>query len=138
VHVVRHHLIPYEDDWSDAAVRRWVRRVDPARVHDVLEVARGDAMGKGFDPQPQLDVLERLRSRVVALEAAGMALSTRDLAVNGRDIMSTLGLKPGPWVGKVLAHLVELVVDDPSVNEAEALLEHARRFVEASSAELSD
>ena len=138
VHVVRQHLIPYEDDWSDAAVRRWVRRVDPSRVADVLEVANADAMGKGVDPQSQLELLARLGARVNALAAEGMALSARDLAVDGRDIMSALGLAPGPWVGKVLAHLVELVVDDPSVNEPERLLDHARQYLEASSADLSD
>jgi len=138
VHVVRQHLIPYEDDWSDAAVRRWVRRVDPSRVDDIIEVARADARGKGTDPTDQLQRLDRLRARVDGLAAEGMALSARDLAVNGRDLMESLGLEPGPVVGQILAHLVELVVDDPSVNERERLLAHARQYLEGPRQDLSD
>src|SRR5208337_5195240 len=32
VSLVRHHLFHYSDEWTDAAVRRWIRRVGPDRV----------------------------------------------------------------------------------------------------------
>ncbi len=35
VALVRHHLICYDSSWSDAAVRRWIRRVTPELVPDL-------------------------------------------------------------------------------------------------------
>ena len=33
--LVRNHLVCYSDDWTDAAVRRWIRRVTRDRVEDL-------------------------------------------------------------------------------------------------------
>jgi tRNA nucleotidyltransferase (CCA-adding enzyme) len=71
--------------------------------------------------------------RADALVAAGAALSTRDLAVNGNDLMRELSLAPGRIIGETLEHLVEVVTDDPAANERGRLLEAARAFVAARS-----
>lgn len=138
VHLVRHHLIPYESDWSESAVRRWVRRVGAESVDDVLEMARADARGKGVDVTDTLRGLDELAERVRALQAEGMALSVRDLAVNGRDLMQALGIAPGPVIGEILDDLLEGVTEDPGLNEPDKLLARAKRFVEATRSHLSD
>jgi tRNA nucleotidyltransferase (CCA-adding enzyme) len=127
--LVRHHLICYADDWTDAAVRRWVRRVTPELMPDLLAIGVADAIGKGRDAGEDIATLGRLRARVEAILAAGAALSAKDLAVNGRDLMVGLGLSPGPVLGEILAFLVERVTDDPALNEREKLLDEARRFL---------
>ena len=127
-HLVRHHLIPYESDWSESAVRRWVRRVGSEQVDDVLEMARADAKGKGVDVTDTLRGIDELAERVQALQAEGMALGVRDLAVNGRDLMQELGIAPGRLIGRILEHLLEGVTEDPSLNERARLLEEAKRF----------
>jgi tRNA nucleotidyltransferase (CCA-adding enzyme) len=127
--LVRHHLICYSDDWTDAAVRRWLRRVSPPLAHDLYALGAADAVGKGFDAHAEIENLARLEARVDALLAAGAALSARDLAIRGDALMRDLGLKPGRIIGQTIEHLVELVTDDPTLNEAALLLEAARAFV---------
>lgn len=129
--LVRHHLICYADDWTDAAVRRWIRRITPELLPDLYELGFADARGKGRETPDDIASIERLRARVDAMLAAGAAFSARDLAVKGNDLMSTLGLAPGRIVGEILAHLVEMVIDDPSLNERDRLVDEARRFVAA-------
>jgi tRNA nucleotidyltransferase (CCA-adding enzyme) len=129
VSLVRHHLICYSDDWSDAAVRRWVRRVSPELAPDLYALGAADARGKGRDVAEDLVRLKRLRERVDALLEAGAALSPKDLALKGDDLMRTLALKPGRIIGETLEHLVELVTDEPAANERERLLEAARAFL---------
>ena len=58
-------------------------------------------------------------------------LTTKDLALGGRDLMTELALKPGPQLGKILEHLLNAVVDDPGLNTREALLACARAFQES-------
>ncbi|MFT3776452.1 MAG: HD domain-containing protein [Minicystis sp.] len=127
--LVRHHLICYSDDWTDAAVRRWIRRITPELAPDLYELGFADARGKGREAPEDIASIERLRDRVEALLAAGAAFSAKDLALKGNELMKALGVAPGPIVGEILAHLVEQVIDDPSLNEREKLLDEARRFV---------
>jgi tRNA nucleotidyltransferase (CCA-adding enzyme) len=125
VALVRFHLFHY-DGWSDAAVRRWIRRVGPDRVEDLYRLNEADVRGKGRDFDADLAALSALQAHVTRVLAEGAALSTRDLKVNGHDLMKDLGMKPGRAIGEVLEALLEAVTADPGLNEKETLLEHAR------------
>jgi len=128
--VVRHHLVVYDDAWSDSAVRRWLNRIGEELVEPVLELATADAHGKGLDASEVLVALDKLRGRVSELRAAGMALSVRDLAVDGRTLMEACELKPGPVVGQTLRHLLDAVIENPSLNERGELIALARRYLD--------
>jgi tRNA nucleotidyltransferase (CCA-adding enzyme) len=126
VGLVRHHLICYAPDWTDAAVRRWLRRVGVELAAPLLDLGRADARGKGRPIERELEILDELGRRVADEQARGAALTTRDLAVRGNDLMRELGLAPGRAVGRILERLLEVVTDDPSANTAERLLAIAR------------
>jgi tRNA nucleotidyltransferase (CCA-adding enzyme) len=124
--LVANHLVCYSDEWTDAAVRKWIRRVSRDRVEDLYALNRADLLGKGRDVTRDLAGLERLKERVAGELAAQHALSTRDLAVDGKDVMRELAIKPSRRVGEVLDALLEKVVEDPSLNERETLLRMIR------------
>jgi tRNA nucleotidyltransferase (CCA-adding enzyme) len=126
VSLVRHHLICYSDEWTDATVRRWIRRVSRERVEDLYALGRADALGKGRPVEGELEAIERLEARVAAVLDAGDALTVRELTVNGRDLMTELGLKPSRRIGELLEFLLEKVVEDPTRNTRETLLDLAR------------
>ncbi len=128
VSLVRHHLFHY-DGWSDAAVRRWIKRVGVERLDDLYALNRADVAGKGKTKDEDFEALEALKVHVARVLEAGAALTTRDLAVDGRVLMQELGLAPGRIIGETLTALLEVVLSDPAANEREVLLEHARRIV---------
>jgi tRNA nucleotidyltransferase (CCA-adding enzyme) len=131
VALVRHHLFHY-DQWSDAAVRRWIRRVGKERVEDLYALNEADIRGKGDAIDPALLVpLTLLKAHVDKTLAEGAALSTRDLAIDGHVLMKELGLRPGRIIGESLEALLEEVIAEPSVNERETLLAKARAIVAA-------
>ncbi len=134
VALVRHHLVCYEPSWSDAAVRRWIRRVTPELIEDLLELNRADILAKGRDPETDLERSAELAQRVESALEAGAALTVRDLAIGGRDLMSELGLAPGPLLGQILQRLLEEVLDDPAKNQRDVLLTRARELAEPSDA----
>lgn len=126
VALVRHHLFHY-DEWSDAAVRRWIRRVGLERIDDLYALNEADIRGKGPSFElAYLANLEALKAHVAKVLAEGAALSTRDLAINGSVLMKELGLAPGRIIGEILGTLLESVIAEPSLNTREALLEMAR------------
>jgi putative nucleotidyltransferase with HDIG domain len=119
--LVREHLFDYRAEWSDAAVRRFVRRVGAEALPDLFALRVADAIATGADP-PRLDAIRALSERIERVLAARPPLSVTDLAIDGRDVMATLGLAPGPRVGRLLDHLLEEVLDDPAANERTRLL----------------
>jgi len=131
VALVRHHLICYDSSWSDAAVRRWLRRVSPELAPELYELAEADVKAKGREVSAELRQLEDLRAHVARVLAAGAALSVRELAVNGHDLMRELGIKPGPDLGRILRTLLEEVVEDPTKNTREQLLARAAELAKS-------
>ncbi|MGZ3453448.1 MAG: CCA tRNA nucleotidyltransferase [Polyangiales bacterium] len=121
-HLVRHHLVCYDASWSDAAVRRWVRRIGVERLEDLYALNEADIRGKDVDKAPDLAPLDDLKKRVADILAQGVALTTKDLAVGGRELMQQLGMKPGPKMGMLLERLLEEVIEDPARNTPDQLL----------------
>ena len=60
------------------------------------------------------------------MEQSHPALTIKELAVTGRDIMKELGVKPGPQIGELLQYLLEQVLDQPEQNDRETLLSLAK------------
>ncbi|HEY2924258.1 MAG TPA: HD domain-containing protein [Candidatus Eisenbacteria bacterium] len=125
IHLVRQHMFDYRPEWTDAAVRRFIRSVGVEHIADLFDLRIADNVGNGLKTGfPHY--LEELRSRVEAILEKEEALSVRDLAVDGADVMEVLDLPPGPKVGEILDQLLEEVLENPALNTRERLLERIR------------
>ena len=125
VHLVREHMFDYRPEWSDAAVRRFVRNVGSEHVADLFDLRIADNLGNGTK-QGFPHYLGELTARVEAVLARQEALTVRDLAVDGHDVMRVLGLPPGPRVGEVLDRILEDVLEEPRLNDRQRLLARLR------------
>lgn len=130
-HLVAHHMFNYQEEWSDAAVRRLVARVGEGSIRDIIALRRADQIGmcrenERYFPQG----LSEFARRVGDVLESGKALTLSKLAIDGHDIMTELGLAPGPQVGIILKELLQSVLEDPALNERESLMTIARRLVQ--------
>lgn len=127
--LVRHHGIHPEAAWSDAACRRFLRRLE----EEGLELARwaafrlADQRGKGVDVEARERDHAAILGRLEALAAAAPPLSVKALALDGAALMALAGRNGGPWLGELQRSLLEAVIEDPSMNTPEALAELALR-----------
>ncbi|MCU0483573.1 MAG: HD domain-containing protein [Chloroflexi bacterium] len=127
VHLVAQHMFAYEPAWTDAAVRRFIRRVGPASLDDLLALRAADNVGSG---QPAgNDGLDELSRRCGQQLAARVALRRAELAVDGDDLAG-IGIPPGPLMGRLLSELLDRVLADPMLNDRGRLLELAREIAE--------
>jgi tRNA nucleotidyltransferase (CCA-adding enzyme) len=132
VALVRHHIICYDDQWSDAAVRRWLRRVTPELAEDLYVLCHADIVAKGREHAEDLKNLEGLKRHVARVMSEGAAFGVKDLAVDGRTLMQELGLPPSRRIGEVLRELLEDVIENPALNERSKLLARAKSILERS------
>ena len=127
VGAIRHHMYDYDPAWTDAAVRRFIRRLDGVDRDLLFALRRVDNAASGVGASGDTNQAE-LDGRITAqLAAEPELLVHRRLAIDGHDLQRELGLEPGPEIGQTLARLTELVIDDPALNERSVLLDLARR-----------
>jgi tRNA nucleotidyltransferase/poly(A) polymerase len=120
------HMFGYEPAWSDAAVRRLMSRVGVDAVGDLLALRRADQIATGY--ARDLDSTEELARRNDAEIARASAITVRDLAIDGDDVMRELGIAPGRRVGAILANLLDEVLEVPARNDRERLLARVREI----------
>jgi tRNA nucleotidyltransferase (CCA-adding enzyme) len=119
--LISHHMFNYTSDWSDAAVRRFIRRIGGLEVvSDLFALRQADAMA--MEEEIKSDYLIELKKRIDKIIEEENALDISDLKVDGNDVMRALAIPPGPEVGKVLHFLLEKVLDDPKLNDRDSLL----------------
>lgn len=127
--LIRHHMIAYDSGWSDAAVRRLIRRVGPEDISDLIVFLRADIIAHGINNQ-DLNLLKELEQRIEDQVEGHVATNTRDIAIDGHEIIKILEIPSGPAVGKILADLMEKITDHPELNTREklrGLLEEIKR-----------
>ena len=127
VRLVDNHMFDYHSDWTNGALRRFVRRVGIDAVADVFDLRIADYIGNGLR-QGFPHYLEEMRARIDRILEEDSALTESDLAVDGNDVMRELSVPPGREVGAALRELLELVLDDPSLNSKEELLARLRNM----------
>ncbi len=70
-----------------------------------------------------------LADRAAAIVARGDAIAVNELALMGRELMDELALQPGPVVGRLLELLLSRVIEDPTRNTRDQLVELARGLI---------
>ncbi len=124
-HLVRHHMFDYQSDWSDSAVRRFITRVGLEFIPRLFQLRIADQIA--IHGKADTSLIDELGNRIDAIIEARDALSIKDLAVNGNDLMS-LGIPKGQRIGATLTYLLDTVLDDPGQNNREQLLDLAQKY----------
>ncbi len=117
---------PYDEDREPTGktARRFLARVGRESAPDLMLLRRCDRLGRGVPP-PAEDEARRDRFEELVAAEWGSPLTRGELAVTGDDLLAA-GVPGGPALGRVLAKLLDAVVDDPSKNRREELLRLAR------------
>lgn len=132
-HLIEQHMFFFEENWSDAAVRRFLVRIKPECVEDLFSLRIADIYGMHrHKVDPMNDGVQKifiLRERIKEVQSKKNALSLKDLAVNGNDLIKA-GIPAGKSLGLILNELFQCVLDDPKMNNKDQLLAVARNIAE--------
>lgn len=129
-HIINHHMWPAFS--STKGARKFLNRVGDEHADDLLTFRWADQHGKGQSPAELAarTSVDQQRGLVEQSRSKQEPTSTSALSVNGNDIIG-LGVKAGPEVGAILRKLTDDVIEEPSLNDRNALLERAQEYRDA-------
>ena len=127
-HLVRHHMYNQDPNLTDAAVRRFIRRIGPELLERQFAIRRADIAGSGMPKRDHSN--EAFEERVWEEVARRPPFSVADLAIGGADVIAAMvraRIAPADFrgdarVGRVLRWVFEQVTDVPERNSRETLV----------------
>lgn len=111
-----------DGQWTDSAVRRYVRDAgdELVRLH---KLTRADCTTRNQRRAMMLAATyDDLEDRIAKLQEQEELNAIRP-DLDGEEIMTALGLKPGPQVGKAYNHMLNVRLDKGPLGKDEALVE---------------
>jgi tRNA nucleotidyltransferase (CCA-adding enzyme) len=124
--LVRQHMFHYQQHNTDAAIRRFMRKVGLGNIDDILDLREGDRLGSGAKRTSWR--LEEMKQRMI--QQLNQPMEVKDLKIDGNDIMKEFDLKPGRVLGEILNYLFEQVLEDPNLNTKETLFKLSKKYLE--------
>ena len=119
------HFIYWHDanpDTTARAVRRFVSKVGLDYFPDLFALKRADVRGQNPEfVEPKLrriDTLEQLYNEIISQH---QCVRVHDLAITGKDLIA-LGIEQGRAIGDCLDGLLDIVLEDPTLNTRQQLL----------------
>jgi tRNA nucleotidyltransferase/poly(A) polymerase len=113
---------------ADAALRHFAHRLRPDIASMLFDLRLADDLANASEQTAAgwLSLQERLQREI----DNGAPLTVQELAINGHDLQR-VGIAPGPEMGRLLDHMLDQVLDDPSLNTPAQLLDWAQRVTAA-------
>lgn len=103
-------------------IRKMASKIGEELFLDLLEVMRADVLAQSsYLQKEKLDELDKIKKVYEEIRQRAECLSIKQLAVNGNDLMQ-MGVE-GRAIGEKLEWLLERVLEEPSLNTRERLLE---------------
>lgn len=121
-------LVYYHDATFEVGrkyVKRWLNKIGEKQFRRLLEVRKADIKGQKPDYEPErIEKVNNIEELLEEVLQEDECFSLKDLAVNGKDLMS-IGYKSSKELGNTLNDLLQLVIDGECPNEKEKLLQEA-------------
>ncbi|TSC61627.1 MAG: polynucleotide adenylyltransferase [Parcubacteria group bacterium Gr01-1014_48] len=108
-----------------SAVRRLLRNVGHENVWHLMDLRACDRIGTG---RPKENPYRFRKYKAMIEEVLEDPINVTMLKINGSDLISLLGIEPGPKIGHILHALLEETLEDPSKNTKEFLEKRAQQL----------
>lgn len=119
-HLVKHHMFETSQFHNEKALRRFIRKIGPNHIFNLLDLRLSDKKGGRF-PNKVYGIL-KLRENIKKELSKKPPFTPKDLAIDGEAIMK-LGFPKGPIVGLIQFALMEIVIDTPEMNTVDDLIQ---------------
>ncbi len=138
IHLIRYHQYRYDREWTDKAVRRFIRNLGLTQEdlkdldrHPQFLLRQADRMGNELKAHLPITPKQRdFQARLREVYGKSSAHSLRELKINGRDIMGHFEIPASPVIGRIMRALFDAVEETPKLNTRDNLLEMAGKLLQ--------
>ncbi len=128
--LIEHHLVLNVNTMpTKYEVKKLLNSVGKDNMHLLFELQRADINSLN-NPEPFLKKVSYTEDLVNRIIKNNEPLVIKDLDITGEDLITTLKVPPGKLIGEVLNHLLEKVLEDPTLNSEEVLLNLGKDFID--------
>ena len=107
----------YRPNLTDKSIRRFVTKIGKELFPFYLLVQKADAMAQSeYKREEKLHNIETADKIFQGIMEREECLCLKDLAVTGKDLID-LGIKPGKEIGEILNKFLEMVIENPELNQ---------------------
>jgi putative nucleotidyltransferase with HDIG domain len=125
--LVRNHMFHYTDEWTDKAIRRFIRRVNHDQLKDLIQLRLADRKGSGKKTSfPK--ALQKLINHIDEVETKENSFKVSDMKINGNDLIR-LGMTPGPHMGDLLKEIHQSIINMDLENDLDILSSFAKKKI---------
>ncbi len=123
--LIKYHDIDIEE--NPKAIKRMLSRLGERLFFMLMELKIADNLAQ--NPEfLRVDKFERIKSIAREIILKNQCFSLKNMNVSGNDILS-LGYSPSKKIGECLEYLLDMVIDEKTANEKDALLKEAKKFM---------
>jgi len=130
LNLIRMHMYHYTREYSDTAVRRFIKRVnitedmlDSLDELPLFKLRTAERLGNGLKTEPVTKRQLDFEKRIQKVYKRGGGLSLKDLDINGHVIMTAFNLDQEKMVGEILDYLLAKVQENKELNSRYTLIE---------------
>jgi hypothetical protein len=118
--LIRNHMFDLEGRAKPKTIRKRAVKLGKELFTKLIELRRADVWGSGLYFGPVVSADNWLKE-LERMESENVPWSLKELAISGDEIMSLLGARPSPGIGKILGLLHKECVARPQNNNIETL-----------------
>lgn len=118
--LVYEHMSKF-DKIKTPSIKKFMNRVGIENLEDLFELQVADIKGAAKKFQDYSKILDLKHKCQVILDEK-QPLSIKELKINGSDLIE-LGIKQGKQIGEALNMLLEMVLENPELNDKKKLIE---------------
>jgi len=122
--LIRYHYLK-DISIKDKGVKRFIKNVGKERLEDIFKLNIADIKGKAT-----IDSIEKvysLKEKCNNILERNEPITVKDLKINGNDIKE-IGIKEGPKIGEILNFLLDIVIENPKLNQKDVLIKKTKEY----------
>lgn len=134
--LVRMHMYHYTRDFTDAAVRRFIKRAgitanDLENIENIplFKIRKAERKGNGFKTIPITERQRDFETRIKNVFKGSKGFEIEDLDIDGKILMKLFNLESGPKVGDTLTYLLDKILESPKLNTRKELIKLSAEYI---------
>ena len=135
-HLIRMHMYHYTREFTDAAVRRFIKKVSITKENldnieniPLFKLRKAERKGNGFKTIPVTERQRDFERRIQRVFKGSKGFDIKDLDIDGTVIMRLFNMRPSQKVGETLEYMLEKVLEEPKLNTRKELVKLAAYYI---------